>query len=193
MSVPYPPAESPSPQPTDNLLLRNLAAGDRQAGEELVRRSYAMIYRSLLRLCGGQEDLAADLSQETYRRAWAALKDFDGRSRFSTWLYRIAYRCFLNHLRRPRKLVPIGDELARKSAVLTPGPEEQATQNQQEERLRKAVLELPEPLGETITARYWGEISVREIAIADGISEVAVRKRLRKAIALLRKHLEVAS
>jgi len=152
-----------------------------------------MIYRSLCRLCGGQEELAADLTQETYRRAWAALKDFDGRSRFSTWLYRIAYRCFLNHIRRPRKLVPIGENLARSLSNPGPDPEEKATARQLEVQLQRAVLDLPELLGETITARYWGGIPVREIALAAGISEVAVRKRLRKAVALLRKHLEVAS
>ena len=67
----------------DGELLRALAAGDRNAGEELVRRSYGMVWKSLLRFCGGNEELASDLSQESYRRAWAALKTFDGRSRFA--------------------------------------------------------------------------------------------------------------
>lgn len=177
----------------DRELLRTLAAGDRNAGEELVRRSYDMVWKSLLRFCGGNEELASDLSQESYRRAWAALKTFDGRSRFSTWMYRIAYTTFLNHIRRPRKVVPLDDGLERRLESRKAGPEKAAATAQEEEILRKAVLALPEKLGETITARYWGEIPVRELAALSGISEVAVRKRLRKALALLKDHLEVAS
>src|SRR5436305_14461868 len=86
-------------------LLAALAAGDRTAAEELVERTYRGVFSLLRRLCG-DADLAADLTQETYRKAWAALPAFDGRSQFSTWLFRIAYTTFLNHLRRPRRLVP---------------------------------------------------------------------------------------
>ncbi len=193
MIVPALSTEVPPPELEDAELLRELEAGDRSAGEELVRRSYPMIFRSLLRLCGGDEDQASDLTQESYRRAWAALKSFDGRSRFSTWLYRIAYRTFLNHIRRPRKIVPLDEPVIRRLESGKPGPEKAAESAQQEERLRQAVLKLPEPLGETITARYWGEIPVRELAREGGISEVAVRKRIRKALALLKDHLEVAS
>lgn len=185
--------EAPLSDAGDADLLRALESGDRSAGEELVRRSYPMIFRSLLRLCGGDEDQASDLTQESYRRAWAALKSFNGRSRFSTWLYQIAYRSFLNHIRRPRKVLPLDEPIERRLESGRPDPEQAASSAQQEERLRQAVLQLPEPLGETITARYWAEIPVRELAREGGISEVAVRKRIRKALALLKDHLEVAS
>jgi DNA-directed RNA polymerase specialized sigma24 family protein len=68
-----------------------------------------------------------------------------------------------------------------------------AQQAQQDEGLRRAVLDLPDPLRETVSARFWGEVSVKELAVADGISEVAVRKRLRKALSILRTKMEVAS
>lgn len=185
--------EAPLPRPGDSDLLRALEAGDRSAGEELVRRSYPMIFKSLLRLCGGDKETASDLTQESYRRAWAALKSFDGRSHFSTWLYQIAYRSFLNHVRRPRKVIPFDEPVTRRLESESPDPEEAATSAEQEEQLRRAILKLPKALGETITARYWGEIPVRELALIGGISEVAVRKRIRKALALLRDHLEVTS
>src|SRR3954470_23642422 len=76
-------------------LLAALAAGDRAAAERLVERTYRGVYALLRRLCG-DPDLAADLTQETYRKAWDALPGFDGRAQLSTWLARIAYNHFLN-------------------------------------------------------------------------------------------------
>ncbi|MFY9825482.1 MAG: sigma-70 family RNA polymerase sigma factor, partial [Thermoanaerobaculia bacterium] len=100
-------------------LLAALAAGDRTAAEELVERTYRGVFSLLRRLCG-DSDLASDLTQETYRKAWDALPGFNGRSQFSTWLFRIAYTTFLNHLRRPRRLVPL--EERHESAVPDPAP-----------------------------------------------------------------------
>ena len=92
-------------EPTDERqLLAALGSGDRRAAEALVDRTYRQVFASLCRLTGGDDDLAADLTQETYRRAWKSLASFDRRAQFSTWLYRIAYNTFLNHLRRPRPL-----------------------------------------------------------------------------------------
>ena len=72
-------------------------------------------------------------------------------------------------------------------------PEQAAVRTQRGDRLRRAVIGLPDPLRETVTARFWGENPARELAAADGISEVAVRKRLRKALSILRQTMEVAS
>jgi RNA polymerase sigma-70 factor, ECF subfamily len=89
-------------------LLTALAAGDREAAERLVELTYRGVFALLRRLCG-DHDLASDLTQETYRKAWDALSGFDARAKFSTWLCRIAYNTFLNHLRRPRRMVPLED------------------------------------------------------------------------------------
>lgn len=138
----------------------------------------------------GNPDLAADLTQETYRRAWAALASFDGRAQFSTWLYRIATNAFLNHVRRPHAVVPLDEQ---HSSTLPDGSlpqDEEAIAGQTGERLRRAVLGLPEELRFTVAARYWGEAAVAEIARAEGISEVAIRKRLKRAYRLLAIVLE---
>jgi hypothetical protein len=88
--------------------LRRGPAGDPAAAEALVAATYRRTYRALVRLTGGDADLAADLTQESYRKAWAALPRFDGRSRVSTWLFRIANTTVLNHARRPRVVGPFG-------------------------------------------------------------------------------------
>jgi len=72
--------------------------GDR-AFEMLVRRHQGLVRAQLRRLSGGDAALADDLAQETFVLAWRKLAQFRGDSRFGTWLYRIAYACFLQHLR----------------------------------------------------------------------------------------------
>jgi RNA polymerase sigma-70 factor (ECF subfamily) len=170
-------------------LLAALAAGDRQAAERLVERTYRGVFALLRRLCG-DPDLAADLTQETYRKAWDALAGFDGRSQFSTWLCRIAYNTFLNHLRRPRRLVPLEDRHEATVADPAPAADELVGRAVAGDRLRRAVLELPEDLRFTVTALFWGDLPVREVARHEGITPVAVRKRLKRALAALARALE---
>ena len=162
-------------------LLSSFMRGDRQAAEALVDRSYKSIYAFLYRLCGEDESLACDLTQETYQKAWKSMAEFDGRSQFSTWLYRIAYNTFLNHVRRPLRIVPIDDRSHSVPEDCGPGLEEQLMDNETKERLRHAVMNLPDDLRFTITARYWGDLSVRDIARMERVSVVAVRKRLKRA------------
>ena len=170
-------------------LFTALARGDRAAAEELVDRTYRQVWALCFRLCG-DPDRAADLTQETYRKAWAGLSGFAGRSRFSTWLYRIATNTFLNQVRRPHRLVPLPEEAAAMLADPAPGAEEAAGDAEIGERLRHAVLALPKPQRELVVTHYWGEVPVAELAAAAGISEVAVRKRLRVALASLARALE---
>ena len=66
----------------ESRLLAALAAGDRAAAERLVEQTYRRVHGFLLKLCGDPE-LAADLTQESYRRAWDALASFDGRAQFA--------------------------------------------------------------------------------------------------------------
>ncbi len=179
--------------------VRGGRAGGRAAGEALVGATYRRVYATLFRLAGGDADLAADLTQETYRKAWAALDGFDGRARLSTWLFRIAYTTFLNHARRPR-LLPLaeaddgGGATPSRGAPLPPDPsplpDEELADRRGREALRRAVLALPDELRFAVTARFWGELPVREIARQQGLTPMGVRKRLQRALARLAATLE---
>jgi RNA polymerase sigma-70 factor, ECF subfamily len=170
-------------------LLAALAAGDRRAADRLVEMTYRGVYALQCRLTGDPE-LAADLTQDTYRKAWDALGGFDGRARFSTWLFRIAYTTFLNHLRRPRRFVPLEERHETAVADPAPGAEEEVGRADSGDRLRRAVLALPEDLRLTVTAIFWGELPVKEIARHEGVTEVAIRKRLKRALQALARALE---
>ncbi|MCM8822019.1 MAG: sigma-70 family RNA polymerase sigma factor [Candidatus Omnitrophica bacterium] len=73
----------------ENELIERAKSRDNAAFEELVKRNQAKIYNLGLKLLGNKED-AADLLQETFINAYYALPKFEGKSAFSTWLYRIA-------------------------------------------------------------------------------------------------------
>lgn len=171
-------------------LLACLFAGDRQAAEELVERTYELIYASLYRLSGGDADLSADLTQETYRKAWKSLPGFNRGCQFSTWLYRIAYNTFLNHVRRPRRFDSLESESVPPLADPGRGGEEEVCSQEMGRRLRHGVLGLPDELRVTVTARFWGELPVKEIAAMEGVTPVAIRKRLRRAFQILRSTLD---
>ena len=170
-------------------LLAAIRAGDQAAAEELVERTYSAVFASVYRLCG-DSDLAADLTQETYQKAWGALKGFDGRSQLFTWLYRIAYTTFLNHVRRPRRMTSLDEPDAIDVRDERPGAEELLANAEEAERLRKAVTQLPEDLRFTVTAHFWGGLPVKEIANIEKITTVAIRKRLHRAFTLLESLLE---
>jgi RNA polymerase sigma-70 factor, ECF subfamily len=170
-------------------LLAAIRGGDRSAAEELVERTYSAVFASLYRMCGDR-DLAADLTQETYRKAWEALAGFDGRSQFFTWLYRIAYTTFLNAIRRPRRLTSLDAPDAPEMRDEAPPVDQLLSNEEDAERLRAAVLQLPEDLRFTVTAHFWGGLAVKEIARIENITGVAVRKRLHKAFGILEASLE---
>src|SRR5213075_728638 len=170
-------------------MLAAIHAGDRMAAEELVERSYSAVFASLYRLCG-DGDLAADLTQETYQKAWAALSGFDGRSQLFTWLYRIAYTTFLNHIRRPRRMTSLDEPESMDVRDESPSVDAVIADRERAERLRTAVLGLPEDLRFTVTAHFWGGLAVKEIAKIEDVTTVAIRKRLHKAFGLLEASLD---
>jgi len=164
-------------------------AGRRDAAERLAAESYEKLFAACCRMTG-DPDAAADLVQETYRKAWRALPEFRGASRFSTWLFRIAFTTHLKNVRRPRLVLPIDPALEAAAADSGPGPELEAARRERNERLRRAVAALPDVLRFAVTAHYWGEMPVREIAVAEGITPVGVRKRLARAFRQIAGALE---
>lgn len=192
--APFPAARAESesvlaPWGEERRLLAAIRAGDRAAAEEMVDRTYSAVFASLVRLCG-DSDLAADLTQETYQKAWAALPGFDGRSQLFTWLYRIAYTTFLNHVRRPRRITSLDDDATPELPDGGRAADEVIAEREQTERLRAAVLQLPEDLRFTVTAHFWGGLAVKEIARIEEITTVAIRKRLHKAFSMLESILD---
>jgi len=104
-------ADSAEEARIDQALVTRIRLGaDQRAFEQLVRRHQGMIRAQLRRLLHGDEAAADDLAQETFVLAWRKLDQFRGEARFSSWLYRIAYTCFLQARRGPARHEGIDDE-----------------------------------------------------------------------------------
>jgi RNA polymerase sigma factor (sigma-70 family) len=87
-----------------DLIARVLAHEDQNAFGELVRRHQSPVRAFLARMARGDAHLADDLAQETFLKAWKKLHSFRGNSRFSTWLFGIAFNEFRDAARRRKEL-----------------------------------------------------------------------------------------
>jgi RNA polymerase sigma-70 factor (ECF subfamily) len=181
-----PPPGEPDPE---RALVAELRAGRPHAAERLAEATYARLYACCHRIAGDADE-AADLVQETYRKAWQSLAGFRGEARFSTWLFRIAWTTHLKRARRPKLVVPLEPEQAAAERDPDPTPEAAASAGERDARLRLAVAGLPEKLREAVVAHYWAEVPVRELAAEAGVTPMAVRKRLAKALRRLAAELQ---
>jgi RNA polymerase sigma-70 factor (ECF subfamily) len=121
------------------LVARVLLGDDQRAFEQLLRRHQGMVRAQLRRLLHGDVAAADDLAQETFLLAWRKLDRFRGEARFSTWLYRIAYSCFLQAY---RKKPSVAGDASEGEAERVPAPEHAMDLQVDFER---AMRRLPEP------------------------------------------------
>jgi len=178
---------SPSWQ-ADLALVERFKAGDEGAFNEIVRTNQKKIYFLCFRMLRTHED-AADFSQETFIRAYGALRKFDGRSGLYTWLYRIAVNLCLNQVKKPRSL-SLDDEEAREvEAPEQDGPEEALVRTQIGEAIARAVEVLPPRQKAVFILRTNEGLSHEEIARTINRSVGAVKATYFQAVRKLRESL----
>ncbi len=176
--------------PTRKLLKRARKA-DTHAASELLRIYYEDVYSYLRRLCGSQAD-AEDLTQQTFLKVWSSLDRFRGRSRFSTWLYRIAYNCYIDWQRRNRSNIQSNtDQWWLEWADSKPGPAEKLAQRQLSQRLYEAVDQLDDDKKQTVHLHYYQGLSLRETAKVLGVATSTVKYRLREVLKSLKAEVGV--
>lgn len=127
---------------------------------DLVRVEQESLRRFLLALCGGDASLADDIAQDALVRAYVASGSFLGLSKFSTWLFRIAYNCYVDHHRKPR-LETISSDT--KQALSVPAAEE-TDSGFRHQRLYQALDSLPEKEKASIVLHYFEDRSIKEIS-----------------------------
>jgi RNA polymerase sigma-70 factor (ECF subfamily) len=171
-------------------LIARAKEGDREAFDQLVRDTYADTYTLAYRLCGNEED-AADVTQETYLRAFRGLKRFRGDAQFSTWLYRITANAASTQLSKRTK--HRHEELRDDSPIADPrravDPEIRAEDVALRHELQEALEHLPPKLRSVVVLRDIYDLPHEEIAEELGISQTAAKVRLHRARRKLREDL----
>ena len=182
----------------DLSLARQAAAGNDNAFSVLVDRYSRLIYNVALRSVSSPED-AADISQETFLKAWRSIGSFRGDCALSTWLCRIAINCCRDHARsakRHRVLSLTVHDDEEESKVLdipdtdvTAMPEEELTRQTEIAAVRQAIDALPEDQKMIITMRDITGLSYAEIAETLGLEMGTVKSRINRARGAVKKFL----
>ncbi len=178
-------------------LVAQAQTGGEEAFTELVNRYEGNIYRLARHITQNPED-AEDVLQETFLKAYEHLRDFQGNSKFYTWLVRIAVNQALMKLRKRKTDASVslddpydtGEEsLVREIAVWDPNPEQTYSQEEIRAILERAVDSLPPTFRAVFALRDIEELSTEETAAVLNLSVPAVKSRLLRARLRLREKL----
>ena len=143
--------------------------------------------RFLCVLCGGDSFRADDLAQEAMLKAYMSFERFEGRAKFSTWLFRIAYNCFYDY--KSRVMRTEGEELSEEYARR---PDESADPSSRfrHQDLYLAIGNLSEAEKTVILLFYMEDKSVKDIESITGMPSGTVRSHLSRARQHLKAFLE---
>lgn len=157
-------------------------AGDRRAMEDLLRGSYDLVYPVCRRIVGNPTD-AADAAQEALMSVVRALARFDGRSRYSTWLYRIAVNAAIDETRRRARRPVVGITPDFDAASPSPVGDPEGGLGLMD--VERALLQLPLDYRSAVVLRDVCGLDYAEIAEVLALPGGTVRSRISRGRSLL--------
>lgn len=183
----------------DTTLIHAAKHGDLDAFEQLLRRHQARVFRIARHITRSCED-AEEIAQETFLRAYQNLDRFEERSRFSTWLTRIAVNTALMKIRKRRGCEPVPPQendaedpivSPQEIADWRPNPEQLYGRHELRAILKGALASLPQSHSTVFLLRDVEGFSTKETAEALGLTISTVKARLLRARLRLRRRLSV--
>jgi len=153
----------------------------------LVKAEQVPLRRFLLGLCCGDEALADDIAQDALVRAYVASANFLGLSKFSTWLFRIAYNCYIDHCRKPGKN-PASLDSPEALSVASSDSSDSSFRYQQ---LYMAMDKLPEKEKAVIVLFYFEDKSIKEVSSILGMPVGSVKAYLSTGRGHLKEHIKL--
>ena len=181
----------------DHYYIDRVKSGEVAAFSYLVEKYRDMVYGLSLRILKNAEE-AEELAQDTFVKAFQALDSYKGKSKFSTWLYRIAYNGAITMVRK-RKLdfYSLDEQRLSDQDELNIG--NRLTEIDQEElsaKLKKAMETLPEDDQVLITLYYYDEQRIEDISLITSLSasnvKVKIHRARKKMYLFLKENLEEA-
>ena len=166
----------------DEGLIAQAKAGDRAAFGALVEKHYDFIFRTACKWTGKKSD-AEDIAQDVCIKLATAIQQFDGRSAFTSWLYRVTLNMVRDMQRSSSRKAKTIDAFTHVHPEDDPGDQEDATATKE---LWNAVSELPEKQREAIMLVYADEMNHAEAAAIMGCKEATVSWHIHEAKKTLR-------
>lgn len=145
---------------TDEELVQLVKGGNVEPFDELVRRHEVKIHNLCYKILKNYDD-AKDMAQETFLKAYRNIMKFDGRSRFSTWLYRIAVNNCINFMKKERPTEKIKDEII---DIPKDDPVDRYKKKQLRDTIFNAIAKLPEVQKSVFTLRALEDLPYQEIS-----------------------------
>lgn len=173
----------------DQALMLRYKDGDTDAFETLYRRHNEALYRYLLRLCR-HRDTAEDIFQEVWGKIIVARARYRPTAKFTTFLYRVAHNCFIDHLRRNRRHDRVANVEPDSRQHDGEGPDIETERRLARERLEAALADLPDEQRDVFLLREEAGLSLDAIAEVTGTNRETAKSRLRYAVRKLRAAID---
>ena len=173
----------------DSALMLRYRDGDVAAFETLYLRHKDPVYRYLLRLCG-HRDAAEDIFQDVWGKIIKARGAYRPTAKFTTFLYRVAHNCFIDHVRRNKRHAsnaPLDPDSYSDSGET---PEAATERKLARQRLEVALLELPAEQRDAFLLHEEGDLTIDQIAAIMDCNRETAKSRLRYAISKLRAAID---
>lgn len=172
--------------PEDSALMLRYADGDVGAFETLYRRHNDALYRYLLRLCG-DPDTAQDVFQEAWGKIIKARDRYRPTAKFTTFLFRVAHNCFIDHVRRNKRHTHKDTVEAEAEAHPGDQPEDLVEKRLARERLDQAIQSLPDEQRDVYLLHEEAGFTLDQIASITDCNRETAKSRLRYAVKKLKK------
>jgi len=166
---------------TESYYINRVRQGEKEAFSWLVDTYKDMVYTICIRMLTVESD-AEEAAQDVFVKAYRSIQGFQGKSKFSTWLYRIAYNQCISVIRKKVKMIDLMDEM----------PETEVNEEdisgldsisakERSKYLQMAIEALPETDGVVVTLFYYDELSLDEIAEITGLTSGNIRIKLHRS------------
>jgi RNA polymerase sigma-70 factor (ECF subfamily) len=169
----------------DRIVTAQIISGQKELFRLLIKKHERAVYGMGMSFFHNAED-AADFTQEVFLKVFTNLSRFEGRSRFSTWLYKIAYNTALNNVTRMKEYQSLVEE---EIASDNDTPERELFRNLARDAVLEAVIELPNRYRVCVDLFFFYDRSYEEIEIITGYPVNTIKSHVFRAKKLLREKL----
>ena len=170
----------------DQRIVEQVLGGQKELFRLLVQRHQSAVFSMGMSFFRNEED-SSDFVQEVFLKSFLNLPNFRGKSRFSTWLYRIAYNTALNNIKRRREYHSLAED---SDIPDLDTPEKRLLQQSAKEAVKEALLDLPERFRICVDMFFFYDRSYQEIELITGYPINTIKSHVHRAKKILQEKLE---